>query len=52
VQWGNARNTFTIRYKRASGAKTEYQKRSEAILNNKGYLYPYLTIQAYLDKRG
>jgi ribosomal protein L21E len=52
VQWGNAWNTFTIRYKRASGAKTEYQKRSEAILNNKGYLYPYLTIQAYLDKRG
>lgn len=52
VQWGNAWNTFTIRYKRASGAKTEYQKRSEAILSNNGYLYPYLTIQAYLDKRG
>lgn len=52
VQWGKAWNTFTIRYKRASGSKTEYQKRADAILNNKGYLYPYLTIQAYLDKRG
>jgi hypothetical protein len=52
VQWGNDWGTFTIRYKRKSGAKTEYQKRSEAIFSDKGYLYPYLTIQAYLDKRG
>ena len=45
-------DTFTVRFKRKSGAKTEYQKRAEAILNNRGYLYPYLTIQAYLNKRG
>lgn len=52
VQWGKSWDTFTIRYKRKSGTKTEYQKRAEAILNDRGYLYPYLTIQAYLDKRG
>ena len=52
VQWGKAWDTFTIRYKRKNGSKTEYQKRAEAILNDRGYLYPYLTIQAYLDKRG
>jgi hypothetical protein len=51
VQWGNAWNTFTIRFKRASGAETEYQKRVKAIFGNKGYIYPYLTVQAYLDKR-
>ena len=52
VQWGKAWDTFTKRYKRKNGSKTEYQKRAEAILNDRGYLYPYLTIQAYLDKRG
>jgi hypothetical protein len=51
VQWGRAWDTFTIRYRRISGAPTEYQKRAEAILSDKGYLYPYLTVQAYLDKR-
>lgn len=51
VQWGKAWNTFTIRYKRSSGAATEYQKRAEAILSGKGFLYPYLTVQAYLDRR-
>lgn len=52
VQWGKSWDTFTIRYKRISGAETEYQKRAKAILSDKGFLYPYLTIQAYLDKRG
>ena len=52
VQWGKAWDTFTIRYKRKNGSKTEYQKRAEAILNDRGYFYPYLTIQAYLNKRG
>lgn len=51
VQWGKAWDTFTIRYRRASGADTEYQKRADAILGDKGFLYPYLTVQAYLDKR-
>lgn len=39
-------HTFTIRNKRSSGAKTEYEKRKNAIEN--GYLYPYLTVQAYI----
>ena len=39
--------TFTIRYKRDSGTKTEYEKRKYSIENN--YLYPYLTLQSYLD---
>ena len=43
--WGS----FTIRYKRASGAKTEYEKRLEAIKTGQ-YIYPYLTCQAYFDK--
>jgi len=47
VQYGNAWNTFTIRYKRASGAKTEYEKRVEALKNEK--TYPQLTIQCYLS---
>ena len=49
---GNDYKTFTVRFKRKSGVETEYKKRAEAILSDKGYLYPYLTIQAYLDKRG
>jgi hypothetical protein len=40
--------TFTIRDKRSSGTKTEYEKRKYAIENN--YLYPYLTMQAYITK--
>jgi hypothetical protein len=40
-------HTFTIRNKRDSGAKTEYEKRKNAINNN--YIYPYLTIQAYIN---
>lgn len=41
-------HTFTIRHKRQSGARTEYEKRKYAIENN--YLYPYLTLQAYTTK--
>lgn len=47
---GKKWNTFTIRYTRSSGAKTEYKKRLEAILSGRGFLYPYLTIQAYYDE--
>lgn len=43
-------NTFTIRKSKLSGAKTEYQKRKEAIEND--WLYPYWVIQGYLDKNG
>lgn len=42
-------NTFTVRNKRQSGAKTEYEKRKYAIEN--GYLYPYLTVQAYVNEQ-
>lgn len=41
-------HTFTIRNKRDSGAKTEYEKRKYAIEHH--YLYPYLTIQAYFNQ--
>lgn len=46
---GKAWNTFTIRYKRDSGATTEYEKRLEAIKTGR-FIYPYLTCQAYFDK--
>lgn len=44
--WG----TFTIRYKLASGADTEFQKRRHAIESAEGLLFPHLTIQAYLSE--
>lgn len=40
--------TFTIRKSRASGAKTEYEKRKYAIDNE--WLYPILAIQGYFDE--
>jgi hypothetical protein len=49
VQWGNAWNTFTIREKRHTGTKTEYEKRLYQI--NNGFFYPYFTLQAYFDNR-
>ena len=39
--------TFTVRKTRASGAKTEYEKRKYAIEND--WLYPVLTLQGYID---
>ena len=49
VQWGNAWNSFTIRYKRHSGTETEFEKRKQQISN--GYFYPAFTLQAYFDNR-
>ena len=46
---GRPFNTFTIRNKRESGQKTEYEKRRDAI--NRGGIYPYLTMQAYVNAR-
>lgn len=40
-------NTFTIRKQRASGTRTEYDKRKFAIKH--GGTYPYLTMQGYYD---
>lgn len=47
IQRGKSWRTFTIRHKRMSGARTEYEKRKQAI--EEGMLYPELTIQAYVD---
>lgn len=50
AQWGDrAWDTFTIRYKRHSGAETEYEKRIRQIRD--GYLYPAFTMQGYFDRR-
>ena len=49
IQYDIEYNTFTIRYERSSGAKTELSKRIEAI--KKGYIYPYLTCQCYYNEK-
>jgi len=49
VQWGIDFQSFTIRSRRVSGAKTELEKRIKQIKS--GYFYPYLTLQAYFDNR-
>jgi len=53
VQWGQAHNTFTVRIALPSGAETEYHKRIRALgQREQGFLYPHLTVQAYLDQAG
>ena len=53
VQWGIPRKTFTIRTRSKGGGETELEKRARAILNrHNGHLFPHLTVQAYLDKKG
>ncbi len=53
VQFGAAYDSFTVRFSRASGATTEFEKRVETLLDqNAGWLFPALTIQAYIDRRG
>ena len=42
-------DTFTVRKARASGVKTEYEKRKHAIEH--GGVYPYLTMQGYINKQ-
>jgi hypothetical protein len=40
--------SFTIRMQRPNGARTEYEKRCEALDHaNEGWLLPHLTVQAY-----
>jgi len=51
IQWETAWDTFTIRYSRTSGAKTEYEKRLSAIESDRGWIYPHLWVQAYVSKR-
>jgi len=53
VQFGDKNwRTFTIRKSRDSGARTEYEKRREAILSGGKYIFPYLTCQAYVSNCG
>jgi hypothetical protein len=47
VQYGRAWNSFTVREKRHTGAKTEMEKRLQQISG--GYFYPAYTLQAYFD---
>ncbi len=51
IQWTDRNwKTFTVRYSRKSGTRTEYDKRIEAIrdFDARGWLYPFLTVQAYI----
>jgi hypothetical protein len=51
IQYGRLYPTFTLRYKRSNGAATEFEKRLYAIRHvAQGYIYPHLTIQAYMSK--
>lgn len=47
VQYGKSYDTFTIRSYRPGGVMTELNKRLRSIRS--GSLYPYWTIQAYVD---
>lgn len=47
VQHGRSWQTFTVRARRCSGAATEYEKRVYGMQN--GFIYPYYTLQAYID---
>lgn len=48
IQKGKSWRTFTIRESKASGNKTEKEKRQFAI--DKDFIYPYYTIQAYVEQ--
>lgn len=51
IQWGNKTwKSFTVRKRRTSGAETEYAKRKRAI-DTGNWLYPTLTVQAYITSR-
>lgn len=52
VQWVPARcfDTFTVRRSLRSGEPTEYQKRMAALTEGRGALFPYFTVQAYIDR--
>jgi len=55
VQWDDGRRgfpycTFTVRRARLTGVETEYDKRLRAIRSKEGWLFPYLTVQAFLTQ--
>ena len=48
---GRSWDTFTVRRSLKSGNETEYHKRIRALMHPElGYLYPQITIQAYMNK--
>jgi hypothetical protein len=49
VQYGKDWGTFTIRRKRVTSARTEYEKLLYAIEND--YLHPYWFVQSYINKK-
>jgi len=51
-QWITNRvfNSFTVRYERANGARTEFDKRLLQMISSGGWMYPALTVQAYFKK--
>lgn len=51
VQWGRDWGTFTIRYSRASGARTEWDKIRDHNPDD-GYIRPHLVVQGYCTKPG
>ena len=53
IQWGTKDwGTFTIRLARKSGNDTEVKKRLFALAHrDEGYLYPAITVQAYITER-
>lgn len=50
IQWGDRDwSTFTVREHRPNGAATELEKRQKAVIyRDRGLLYPYLTVHAYM----
>ena len=48
IQFDVKFETFTIRFERHTGSRTEFHKRVEAI--EKGYFYPTFTLQAYFNE--
>ncbi len=48
VQYKENYRSFTVRTRRASGSTTELSKRLEAFRQPGGWLFPALTVQAYL----
>lgn len=52
IQWverNKAFNSFTVRKTRTTGTKTEYEKRKESIQAKGEWLYPYYSLQAYIE---
>ena len=49
IQQGRDYRSYTIRTRSRGGNETEIDKRTRATQSNDGYMYPHLTIQAYMS---